>query len=280
MSRMLRVAAIAMVLFATVAFCFQAWAQPGPGGLPRGPRPGGPGFGGFGMMGGGGGGMLGISAMYGLLLNAPTVQKELELIDEQKAKLKELNEKNQAAMRDMFSGMGNMRDMSEEDRRKRFEEMRKKGEAQAETTKKAIEDILLPHQLDRLKGIALQRLGVAALNDKEIQQDLKMTEEQVAKLKAINEEAAKRAQEMFAGMRDLGPEERQARFAEMGRKMQESRKETEGKLMGVLTAEQRESLERMKGEKLEIPDAELRPRLGFGGPGGGERRRPPSRQEN
>jgi len=235
-------------------------------------------------MGGGGGGAFGLSAMYGFLLASPTVQKELELIDDQKAKLKEVNDKAQAAMREMFSGMGNMREMSEEDRRKRFEEMRKKGEAQAESTKKAIEEILLPHQLERLKGIALQRAGVAALNDKEIQHDLKMTEEQVAKLKAINEEAAKKAQEMFAGMRDLSPEERQARFAEMGQKMQESRKETETRLMNVLTAEQKETLEKMKGEKLEIPESELRPRFGFGpgGPGGpgGERRRPASRQEN
>lgn len=225
---------------------------------------------------------MGLSAMYGSLLNIPTVQKDLELIDEQKAKLKELNEKNQAAIREMFSGMGNWRDMSQEDRQKRFEEMRKKGEAQAENTKKAIEEILLPHQLDRLKGIALQRMGVAALNDKEIQQDLRMTADQVAKIKAINEEAAKAGQEMFAGMRDLSPEERQARFAEMGRKMQESRKEMESKILGVLTAEQKESLEKMKGEKLEIPESELRPRFGFGpaGPGAGERGRPPARQEN
>ncbi len=278
--RMVRVTAVIAVLLATGVMCLEVWAQPGPGGPPRGPRPGGFGFGGFGMMGGGGGGAFGLSAMYGSLLASPTVQRELELVDEQIAKLKEVNEKAQAAIREMFSGMGNLRDMGEEERRARFEEMRKRSEAQAENIKKAIEEILLPHQVERLKGIALQRAGVAALNDKEIQRDLKMTEDQVAKIKAINEEAAKRAQEMFAGMRDLSPEDRRAQFAEMGQKMQESRKETETQLMNVLTAEQRETLENMKGDKLEIPESELRPRFGFGGPGGGERRGPRARQEN
>jgi|GEM_PF-505221 len=287
MSRMFRVATIALVLLASVAFCVSAWAQPGAGPPPKGPRPGGPGFGfgGFGMMGGGMGAGMGwggsVSAMYGFLLNTPTVQKELELVDEQKAKLKELQEKTQQAMREMFSGMGNWRDMSEEERKGRMEEMRKKGEARAEETKRAIEEILLPHQIERLKGIALQRMGVGALNDKEIQHDLKMTQEQIAKLKSIGEEAAKQMQEAFAGMRDLSPEERQARFAEMGRKMQEMRKQIETKLMDVLTAEQKESLEKMKGEKLEIPESELRPRgFGAGGFGGGGRRRPGAGQEN
>jgi Spy/CpxP family protein refolding chaperone len=234
------------------------------------------------MMGGGpGGGSL--SMMYGMLLNSPTVQKDLDLVDEQKAKLKEANEKAQAAMREMFSGM---RDLSQEERQQKMGEIGKKMQAQAEATKKLIEETLLPHQLDRLKGLALQRIGTGALNFKEIQEDLKMTEEQVAKLKSIGEESAKKNQEMFAGMRDLSPEERQAKFAEIGQKMQEMRKQTETKLMDVLTAEQKESLEKMKGEKLEIPASEFGGPGGFGrpggfgqgGPGGGERRRPPARK--
>lgn len=280
MARSYRVVVIAVALLAAVALCAQAWAQPGAGGQ-RGPRPGGMGgFGGFGMMGGGPGGG-GVSMMYGTLLNTPTVQKDLELVDEQKEKLKAANEKAQASMREVFSGMGNMRDLGEEERKTKMGEVGKKMQAQAETAKKAIEEILLPHQLERLKGIALQRMGVGALNDKQIQQDLKMTEDQIAKLKSIGEESGKKTQEMFAGMRDLSQEERQAKFAEMGQKMQEMRKQTETKLMDVLTADQKESLEKMKGEKLEIPDSELRPRGfgpggpgGRGGPGGGERRRP------
>ena len=132
--------------------------------------------GGFGMpMFGGPGGGFSLSSMYSFLLNSPTVQKDLELVDDQKAKLKELNEKSRAAMRKVFSGM---RDLSEDERREKMAEIGKKMQAQMEESKKAIEEILLPHQLERIKGIALQRVGTMALSDKQIQQDLKLSEEQ------------------------------------------------------------------------------------------------------
>jgi hypothetical protein len=276
------------------------------------------GFGGFGMMGGGPGGQFSISTMYGMLLGTPTVQKDLELVDEQKEKLKSANEKAQAAWRQMFSGMGNMQDLSDEERKSKMEEMRKKGQAQAEASKKAIEEILLPHQLERIKGIALQRVGTGALNDKQIQQDLKMSEDQVAKLKSIGEESGKKMQEIgketqtkfmgvlteeqkellekaprmgFGGPPGMGAgpdlkmsEEQVAKQRSIGeesrKKMQGMRTQIEKDLMDVLTAEQKETLEKMKGEKLDIPESELRPRFaGPGGPGGGERRRPPPKKD-
>ncbi len=87
MTRSLRFGSIVLMSLGGLALCTAGWAQPGPGG----PRPGGPGFGMFG--GGPGGGSL--SMMYGFLLNAPTVQKELELVDDQKAKIKEAQDKAQ-----------------------------------------------------------------------------------------------------------------------------------------------------------------------------------------
>ena len=57
------------------------------------------------------------------------------------------------------------------------------------------------------------------------------------------------------------------------------RKQTDTKLMEVLTEEQKTSLEKMKGEKLDIPASEF-PRFGGqGGPGGGDRRRPPPKKD-
>jgi hypothetical protein len=211
-----------------------------------------------------------VSMMYGFLLNTPTVQKELELVDEQKAKIKELGEKAMAAMREMRAGMGSMRDpnLSEDERRAKGEEMGKKMQAQMEAGKKAIEEILLPHQLERLKGIALQRAGIEAINDKQIQQDLKLSDEQVAKIKSIGEEAGKKFGALFSEGADRET---------IGPKMQEIGKDRAKQLTDVLTEDQRATLEKMKGEKLEIPASELRGPGGFGGPGG-ERRRPPAKK--
>ena len=126
-----------------------------------------------------------------------------------------------------------------------------------------------PHQLERLKGIALQRTGIRALSFKQVQEDLKLTDDQVAKIKSINEAAGKKMRELFqagGNPQDNFP------------KMQEIGKETEKQLEDVLTADQKASLEKMKGEKLDIPASEMRgPGFGAGGPRG-DRRRPPAKK--
>jgi Spy/CpxP family protein refolding chaperone len=252
MVRSLRFVSLAAVSLAVFAMCSTASAQPRPGG--------GRGMGmGMGMMGGGM--RASVSMMYGILLNSATVQKDLDLLDEQKAKIKEITDNAQKAMRETFSKMGNPGDMTDEERA----EMRKKMQAQGEKTTKDIEGVLLPDQLKRLKGIALQRMGVAALNDKGVQKELKLSDDQVAKLKTVGEDSMKKMRELFGS-----GEDRDA----MRKKMQELGKDAEKKMMDVLSDEQKASLEKMKGKTLKIPDAELVPpgfrgRGNRGGAGGG-----------
>jgi Spy/CpxP family protein refolding chaperone len=245
MFRSFRIVLIAFVSLAAFALTDTAWAQPGPGGPGR---------------------MFGrnfnpsLSMMYSMLLNSPTVQKDLDLVDEQKAKLKEATDKARATRREMMSGMGDMSDLTDKERRAKWEEMGKKMQAQGEKDNKIVEGILLPDQLKRLKEIAVQRAGVMALSDKDIQKQLKLSDDQVAKIKSIGEDAMKKMGELFAagpgGDRDT-----------MRKKMDEMRKETEKKVVDVLTADQKTSFEKMKGKTLKIPDSELFG-PGFGGRGG------------
>jgi Spy/CpxP family protein refolding chaperone len=240
MARVLRCMSIVVVALAALALCTAAWAQPGPGG-------GGPGFG-F------GGGNMSLSMMWGPLLNSPTVQKDLGLLEDQEAKIKEASEKAQTAMREMRSGMGDP-NLSPEERAEKWREMGKKMQALGEEMKKTVEATLLPKQLERLKGIALQQAGAMALADKDVQHDLKLSDDQIAKIKSIGEESMKKARELFVPGGDR---------EDMRTKMQELRKDAEKQAMYVLTAEQKDSLEKMKGAKLEIPREELR-MPGFGG---------------
>ena len=243
MVRSMRFASIALVMLGMLVLCTAAMAQPGPG-MGFGMFPGGPAY--------------TVSMQYGRLLNSPTVQKDLELVDDQKTKIKETSDKAQAAMREMRMGM---QDLAPEERQAKMEEMGKKMQAQQEELKKVIESTLLPNQLKRLKEIALQVAGSQALNDKQIQDDLKLTADQVAKIKTIGEESMKKIQDLFAGGGDP-----QSAF----QKMPEIRQETEKQIVAVLTDEQKASLEKMKGQKLEIPTSELGRggRGGMGGPGG------------
>ena len=204
-------------------------------------------MGGFGMGGFGGGNL---TFLYNQLLNAPSVRKEVKVSDEDRNKIREATAKVDAKIRAMY----------------------------AEEMVKAFEDSLTPEQFKRLKGIVLQQAGVQALNDKLLQKELKMSDEQLAKLKTIGEDSGKKFRELFSG--DVDRET-------IGEKMQEIRKESEKQMMGVLTEEQAAQLEKLMGEDFKIPPAELRgPGRGFGGPGGagpggnnGERRRPPAKSE-
>ena len=224
-----------------------ASAQPG------GRGPGGPGGFGGGMMGGG-------SNSYLQLLRLEQVQKDIELVDDQKTKIKELADAVSKEMRDQFSGM---RDLSAEQRQAKMEEFRKKAaDREAELTKK-VEAILLPHQVKRLKEINIQVQGLRALQNAEVAKELGITEDQKAKMEAIRKEITDQFAKAREEMQNLSDEERRAKFREMGEKMRGNREETEKKILDILTPAQKEKFETMKGKKIEINMSQL-----FGGQGG------------
>ena len=246
MVRSIRFASIVLALLAVSALSAVAWAQPGPGM-------------GFGMFGGG---AASLSAQYGRLLMIPTVQKELELVDDQKTKINDASQTMRGSMQEAFSDMTPPSpDMTPEERQKSMEEMQKKMQPIQEKYQKAVESILLPNQAKRLKEIALQVAGTAALSDKQVQDDLKLSSDQVNKIKTINEDMSKKRQALFA--------EANGDFQSLRPKMQEISQDTEKQLTGVLTDAQKSALEKMKGQTLDIPADELRGRGGFRGRGPG-----------
>jgi Spy/CpxP family protein refolding chaperone len=171
------------------------------------------GFGGF------GGGTL-------FLLTQKSVQEELKLSDEQVKKVTELQEKQ----REGFQGF---QDLSQEERRTKMQEMTK---AQNE----AIAKLLKPEQLKRAKQISLQqqvRFGIAfVVSNEEIAKELKITDDQKAKLEEIRGK-------MREEMQGLGRDE------EGAKKRQEIMKATNEKVEGVLTAEQKAKLKELQGEQ-------------------------------
>jgi len=208
-------------------------AQAQPGGGRRGGR--GPG----GMMAGAGG-------LLTLAENAQ-VQKELEIVDDQKTKLADLAAQQQTAMQDL-------RNLSQEERQAKMPKIQ-------EDSLKKLGEILLPKQLERLKQIQLQVQGADALSNEDVVKALNITDDQKAKMKTISDEAAAKLQDALANLN--GPE----RFT----KMQELNKGLLGKLLAVLTPDQVAKFDTMKGPKLDIDPATLM-RGNRGARGGGGRR--------
>lgn len=170
----------------------------------------------------GGGMMMGGATRGGggdglMLLNMEAIQKELEIVDDQKARI---------------------RAAAEEIR----EEVAKQMVALA---KKKLEEILTAEQIDRLKQIQLQMAGSRALADPEVQSKLGLTDEQKERLVKLRETYDEQRRAMFSGPRDE-EQDRRAQFEKMRNEQIEA-------AMQVLTAEQKEKFEQMKGRKFEMP---------------------------
>lgn len=221
---------------------------------PPGPPPGG-GFGGPGGPGGPfGGGIVGLAMRE-------EVQKELQIVDEQKEKVRALTEEMRNTVGNEMRGMfEQLRDLSNEERRTKFDEIRAKMESINADYEKKLGEVLLPHQLERLKQIDLQskirRNGASALTNGDVAQALNLTEEQREKLE---KRAAEVQEEMQAKMRELQAEARQ-------------------KIIDVLTPEQQATLKKLMGDQFDMPEPNFGGFQRRFGQGGGNRRPRPADQ--
>jgi hypothetical protein len=118
----------------------------------------------------------------------------------------------------------------------------------------------------RLTGISIQVQGAQALLQPAIAEQLGISDEQMGQIRQANREAM---QELMSQMRDLFQSgDREQATA----KMAELRKQADEKVMALLTGEQREKLDQIKGEPFEMPPGAMRGLgRGRGGPGRGQR---------
>jgi prefoldin subunit 5 len=187
--------------------------------------------------GGAGGGWsyanpMGQSLQY---LLYPQVQSELDLLPDQKAALDKIRNEMTAKLQDAYK---ELKDVPPADRQAKYLEVYSRVGAD---TDKRVAEVLLPHQTKRIRQIALQmRLAnsgygsAAAFNTDDVAKELGVTPEQIEELK-------KREAELRQEIQD--------KTREFYKKLNE---ETREKLLGVLTAAQREKLRELQGEKFEL----------------------------
>ncbi len=191
-----------------------------------------------------------------MLIGREEVQKELKLEGDQVAQANAIRD-------EMFQGFRRGapgEQLSDEERAKRREEQQKKTE---ELNKKAM-GLLKAEQASRMKQIEIWVNGVvlALTENADVTKELSLTDDQKGAVKTISEEADKKRQELFSGVRGASEEDRRKIFEQMGTLT----KETESECMAVLTDDQKAKFDKLRGPKFELPR--------FGGPGGGRRGRP------
>ena len=221
--RRLTVLAMALVLGAASACAAQAQAAEGP------QRGSGRGF--------NRGSLLG-------LLRLEQVQKEMKLNDDQTAKVKELVEKLRAEMREQYAALREIEDRAQ--RRAKITELSDQFDGKV---REQLRDVVPREQMMRLYQIRMQvRPVVDSLSNRYIVRRLELTEEQKKKVAEIAEETQAKQGKLFSAMRDASDEQRSEAF----QKLRRIRGDAGEKALAVLTAEQKEAFENMKGEKIEL----------------------------
>lgn len=219
----------------------------------RGGR-GGAAGGGRGGAGGPGGGMRANADMIMLgLLRQEAIQEEVEIMPDQVEAIQKIGEDMRGERPDMSS----LRDASQEEREKMFADMRTKMEEQMKKARESVQEILLPEQLTRLNEIAIQLMGTSALSDPKVVEKLKITSAQKEEMEKIQEETRASFRELFSS----------GDRTQIREKMTEAREQEQGKVMGVLSAEQKAEFEKLKGEPSEAVKA-MQAQGGRGGVGG------------
>jgi hypothetical protein len=176
------------------------------------------------------------------------VQKELKLTEEQIGKVDQVSEKLRAEMREQYAGLRDIEDMQE--RRAKMTELSDQFDRKA---RGELREVLSREQIMRLYQIRLQIRGtVDALNNRWIAGRLELTDEQKEKAAALDKATQDKVTEAYAPLRDLSREERREKMTELREKITKLREEAEKKALGLLTAQQKEALEKMKGDKLEL----------------------------
>jgi Spy/CpxP family protein refolding chaperone len=187
---------------------------------------------------GGFGGGMGGGGVANLIAN-PGVQKELKLTSEQIEKATALAASTREQMTELRSKLEGLEGKELND--KRTELMKPITE---ENTKK-IKGFLKDGQYTRLTEIDLQQRGATALTDPAIAKKLSVTDEQATKVKSILADQQSEMQEL---RQSAGND-----FAAMMPKIQALRKETNSKVMALMSADQKKTWKEMTGEPFEVP---------------------------
>ncbi len=182
------------------------------------------------------------------LLRLEQVQKEMELDEEQAAKVKEIVEKLGAEMREEFTAL---RDM--EDREKRMEKYLALGDQFDDKVREQLRDVVKREQLMRLYQIRLQvRAVVDSLANRYVAGRLELTDDQKEKLAAIKKDTQAKQMGLFSSMREASQEQRREAFS----KYREMRSDAQEQALAVLTDEQKKKFEEMKGKIIELERGE------------------------
>jgi hypothetical protein len=171
------------------------------------------------------------------------VQKELRLTAEQKKKAEAVNQRIREELQGEFAKLATL-DGRERDR--------KKMELAKRITKKsttALEEILRPAQMKRLKELALQHAGVQGLRNADVEAALKLTDDQKEKIQKTMQAAIAELRYLF--------EHTEGAYEESQKEAVAVRIHCYEKAMTFLTEDQKKIWKELQGAPFEVKTREI-----------------------
>jgi hypothetical protein len=190
------------------------------------------------------GGGFGRDGSYSRLLRYDAVLAEIEATDEQKTEVANILE----ATRGERPDFGGFRDLSPEEREKRFAEMREAAAKRDAEVKTKLEGVLLAPQMKRLGELRVQRQGISALSNADVAAALGLSDMQKETIAETIQKNSQKVRELYenAGENREGLRE----------KADALRKEGDDAVLNVLSDEQKTKFNELKGEAFEFPRRE------------------------
>jgi Spy/CpxP family protein refolding chaperone len=173
----------------------------------------------------------------GLLANK-SVQQELKLDAQQTEKVTKLAEELGAKRREEGA---KLQDLAPEERRTKMQEVMKTAN---ENSRKTLKEVLTADQLKRFEQVELQQRGINAFADAAVEKQLKLSDDQKAKLKELSDSTSGQMREIFQSS--------QGNFQEAREKMAPLRKESMAKASALLDSGQKATWKELTGEPFEV----------------------------
>ena len=181
------------------------------------------------------------------LLMSPIVQQEISLDDEQTTALTDLRQQLGEKMKELQQrAIATRRERDEKKRQDALAKASEEFESIFREGDELLEEILVPNQLSRLKGIYLQKVGPKAFMQGWVEDELDISESQRKELQKVMEETEVAIKEEVA---KLAEQQQHGKIREVI--MTRNTKLGED-LTAVLTNDQRKKFDRLKGSTVHL----------------------------
>jgi len=185
------------------------------------------------------------------LLENEQIKQELNITDEQLAKLNEVETNLRQEMNQTVSGV-KWKELSKEEQSAKLKEVSQEIDTKIQASRQKIGEILKPEQVTRMKQIFLQIYGWGVLTKDDFTEELKLTAEQQSELNEIRDDMVAKMQTNWEVPAGNDAASRNKVIANNQKRMEQIVKESNDKAIAVLTPEQKQQLETLKGEKFDF----------------------------